>query len=1035
MEDTAMFSPPRKADMPNSLFQPHAPAEHKSPSSPAPAQAPSKSLFQFSAPAPAEQPASAPAPAEAPTKPLFQFSAPAPAEQPASAQLPAEGPTKSLFNFSAFAPVDQQTVSSLAPAQASPVQAPTKSLFQFQAPVEHETASSPAPAQAPAPAPAQAPTKSLFGSQAPVEEPTASSTAPAQAALKPLFPFQKPVEPQTVSSTTPVQDPAQPASKEVPDSLFSFQAPIKQPLSLAGPAARAVIKAPVEYEKIKLRSNGPSEPLITDDHSKWTEHDRKYRLRSLNKELLRRLALYDPGSQDFDNVVIFYYQTRERLGLIGPFGARNTKRKADDEDPPADQSSPVKKTKTTELSGSNANPTSSIFSNASGNPFGASTQTSNETSTLSNVGPSSSFTGSSNGTPAPFSSGLSKPYKGPSSNTSNLFQSMLSAASAPTEPSEPKSPFANVPTQPPSAGKSLLSFSQPAAPKVTSPTKPVSPPTSDDVEEEDDAEDQESGEEGSAEAENEDQVLEGQSGSGDDNGSDDDEEDEQAPLSKPENLGKSLFDRIQPPFSNGEPAVKTPNGIQDKNTLKHPAPNHSFQPYTPFAPGFSKSTPQAPTVSPITPFGGSVKSKPATTFEFTPKAPINTPTPIPGASIFAGGSIKTNGPIPGDGLFGSRPSTPNNDELAPKTIFAGLTKVPQTTIDPSKDNTWSKGSPLKFDTSQKITSEGFRFGGAISTNTNFMKAFGKTAEEHEAADKAKRKYEDLGSDAEEDEIEEWEKEYEEKQRVKHTKTTGPSSFGQGGFKPSVAQLDGQADKQTTSPPSLSITAATPLSKGAASSEKFANLFGQKSDTASPAPPATNPVGFSFGAAPIAGSALQPAASYLFPSGNTSGLSSRATSPGMTDTESVGTDGEADGTNDPQTSLMSDRPGEENEEVLYEARTKALKFMDKTTAAKQKGTTPDAYNSVGLGILRVLRNAETGKARIVIRAEPGANVLLNTHLVSFINYTNDSRAAGSGVVRFGVPVENGKIEQWVLKVKSSEKAAALAAVLTNNKSST
>ena len=33
------------------------------------------------------------------------------------------------------------------------------------------------------------------------------------------------------------------------------------------------------------------------------------------------------------------------------------------------------------------------------------------------------------------------------------------------------------------------------------------------------------------------------------------------------------------------------------------------------------------------------------------------------------------------------------------------------------------------------------------------------------------------------------------------------------------------------------------------------------------------------------------------------------------------------------------------------------------------------------------------------------------------------------------VEHGKIEQWVLKVKNSEKASELANILTNNKSST
>lgn len=821
---------------------------------------------------------------------------------------------------------------------------------------------------------------------------------------------------------TPSKPLSQRSDREAVSSPAPTQAPQQAP-------------APVQFEKVKLRSNGPSEPLISDDHTKWSDHDRKYRLRSLNKELVRRLALYDSGSQDFDNIIMFYYHTREKLGLMWPPGARITKRKADDEESSTDRSTPAKKAKASEPSSDNTNSTAGIFSHSSTGTTGASTHASNEDSGLSNGGFSNPVAASINKTSAPFNSGLSKPYTGPTSNTSNLFQSILSGTATPIQPIKPKSPFANVPTQPHSAAKALFSFSEPEAPKVTSPTQPVSPPTSDEVAEEDDADEQESEDEEPADGEMEEQDPEEHSGSGDDNGSDDDEEDDQAPPSKPENLGKSLFDRIQPPLSGGEPSLMTPNGLQDKNTLKQPAPNHSFKPFTPFAAGFAKSTPQAPTVSPITPFGGSVKSNPLSTFDFTPKAPVTTPTPIPGASIFAGGSIKANGPIPGDGLFGSRPSTPNHDEPAPTNIFAGLTKTPHATVDPSKDNTWSKGSPLKFDTPQTSTNGGFTFSGPTSTTTNFMTAFGKNAEEHEKADKAKRKYEDLGSDAEQDEIEEWEAEYEEKQRAKRVKTHANFGFGQGGFKPAVAQVDGQAEKPITSAPSFSITAATPPSKDTASSNKFSNLFGQKSETSSPTPPATNPVGFSFGPAPISASALQPAASYLFPSANTSGLSSRASSPGVTDNESVGTDGEADPTNDPQTSLMSDRPGEENEEVLYEARTKALKFMDKAAAAKQKGSTPDTYNSVGLGILRVLKNAETGKSRIVIRAEPGANVLLNTHLAPFISYTNDSRAEGSGVVRFGVPVDNGKIEQWVLKVKNAGKATDLARILTNNKSPT
>lgn len=716
----------------------------------------------------------------------------------------------------------------------------------------------------------------------------------------------------------------------------------------------------------------------------------------------------------------------------------NTKRKADDDDPEG-RSSLAKKTKTIESSSSN-DPAPNINSSTPRSTFAA---------TNSNFGgftpavasaieaqSSSTFAGAKSNpigtTPTPLSA-----IRGPSSKTSDLFQSMLSSNSAPSQSDKPKSPFANIfttPVQP--ASTAFSSTPLLAVTKATALVKPAFP-ASDETEDDNEDDEQEGDEESEEVSSNDDEEDEGDASQGhdqdgDSDGSDDEKEDEEAPVAKPENQGKSLFDRIQPPASiSGEKELSTPNGPQHKISLKQPAPNHSFKPFTPFPPGVNKSTPQAPTISPLTPWGGSVKPKAAAIFEFTPKAATTTPTPVPGASIFAGGSVISNGPIPGEGLFGSRPSTPNNGDSAPTNIFAGFAKMPTTAIESAKDNTWAKGTPLKFDTSQKSTKEAPKFGSG--TPINFMSAFGKVAEGQLDKDKEKRKYEDLGSDADDDEIAEWEKEDEEKQRAKRAKV---SNFGRGGFKPSGGQSTDQAKEQTSSTPTFSLTAATPPPKSTANSEKFANLFGQKSPAASPAPSATNSVGFSFGAVPSteSASALQPAASYLFASGNTSGLSSRATSPGGTDNESVDTNGEADATNDPQTSLMSERPGEESEEVLYEVRAKAMRYLDTEAAAKQKGSTPNAYNSVGLGILRVLKNAETGKARIVIRAVPGSNVLLNTHLAPFVNYTNDSRATSSGAVRIGVPTENDKIEQWVLKVRNSEKAVELADILTKNKSS-
>ena len=1005
-EDTMMFSPPRTAVRPN-FFQSQPSPSTADPApelvtapvmpSPPPLSDTEHEQATTSSSTPAPEPPNA-----TPTASFAQDLPPAKKKSLFQTLPPTSAPTESLSKDlpPASAPVKKSLFQTLPPTST-----PTKSLFQTMPPTS-------------------APAKSLFQTSSPFEsQELASTTAPPQEPPTPVSPARE---------TVGQRESAQSSAPENASTRMSTQAP-----------------ALVQFEKVRIRTHGPSEPLTTGDPSKWLEHDRKSRLLALNKQLLERLSKHKADSQDFENVIIYYYQTREKLGLMWPSGAKTAKRKAESDDFEADRASPSKKARGNETLGDNTNTTSNTISSAVTSTIGTLTQSTNNKPAPSVFDQSNSGQGGINGTFASSNSGSSKPYKGPTSNTSNLFQSIISDEPAPTTPSKSKSPFASVPTQPQSATKALFSFSQPEIAKVTSPAKPVSPPTSDEVEEGDDVDEQSSEDEENADADNEDQGEEEQSGSDSDSSSDD-EEMEETQSSKPENVGKSLFDRIQPPSAaSGDSGVTTPIGTQDKLMLKQPAPNHSFKPFTPFTSGFAKSTPQAPTVSPITPFAGSVKSKPMATFEFTPKVPVTTPTPMPGASIFAGGSIKLNGPIPGEGLFGSRPSTPNPDESTSTNVFAGFAKTPHATVDPSKDNTWSRGSPLKFDTPQKAAGVGVSLGPADSTKRNFMAAFGETAEkaveEAAKAAKAAEKYNDLGSDAEADEIEEWEKTYEEKQRAKRAKTTTVSAFGQGGFKPAVAQVDAATEKSSTPPPSFSITAATP-SKDNESSTKFSNLFGQKSDTSSSAPPATNPVGFSFGPASTSGlasssaSALQPAASYLFASANTSGLSSRATSPGATDNESVGTDGEADATNDPQTSLMSGRTGEENEEVLYEVRAKALKYMNAAAAAKEKGSKADDWNSVGLGILRVLKNKDTGKSRIVIRAEPGANVLLNTHLAPFISYINDTPArgpgvAGSGVVRFGVPVEKDKIERWVLKVKSEEKAEHLARVLTENKDST
>ena len=132
--------------------------------------------------------------------------------------------------------------------------------------------------------------------------------------------------------------------------------------------------------------------------------------------------------------------------------------------------------------------------------------------------------------------------------------------------------------------------------------------------------------------------------------------------------------------------------------------------------------------------------------------------------------------------------------------------------------------------------------------------------------------------------------------------------------------------------------------------------------------------------------------------------------------------------EPQNNLMNSRPGEEDEEVIFEIRGKALKLMGEGEAASKKLAA--GYNTVGLGPMRVLKNSTTGRTRMVMRAEPGANVIINTVLSPSMNYFNASQKA-SGAVKFGI-LTGKEVEHWVMKVKNAQMAEELSGVLEANK---
>lgn len=93
-------------------------------------------------------------------------------------------------------------------------------------------------------------------------------------------------------------------------------------------------------------------------------------------------------------------------------------------------------------------------------------------------------------------------------------------------------------------------------------------------------------------------------------------------------------------------------------------------------------------------------------------------------------------------------------------------------------------------------------------------------------------------------------------------------------------------------------------------------------------------------------------------------------------------------------------GEEDEEVAFECRARAFKLAT-------------GWASQGTGVVRLLKHPATGRSRIVLRADPGGNVILNTLLKKEFDYSRQQNS-----VQFMVPqANNEKPEHWAIRVKA------------------
>lgn len=110
-------------------------------------------------------------------------------------------------------------------------------------------------------------------------------------------------------------------------------------------------------------------------------------------------------------------------------------------------------------------------------------------------------------------------------------------------------------------------------------------------------------------------------------------------------------------------------------------------------------------------------------------------------------------------------------------------------------------------------------------------------------------------------------------------------------------------------------------------------------------------------------------------------------------------------------------GEENEEVLFYRKSK-LMLLDSSNKE-------NPYKNLGIGELKVLKNAQTQASRILVRADGGLRVLLNVGLMKDMTY---STMGNGSLVRVPAVNSEGALETYVLKVKTPADGAELCETL-------
>ena len=154
----------------------------------------------------------------------------------------------------------------------------------------------------------------------------------------------------------------------------------------------------------------------------------------------------------------------------------------------------------------------------------------------------------------------------------------------------------------------------------------------------------------------------------------------------------------------------------------------------------------------------------------------------------------------------------------------------------------------------------------------------------------------------------------------------------------------------------------------------------------------------------------------------SAVTSRATTPGLTtgeesNAEGGGEEGGAATPPEKQLDLSGASAGEENEEVLMSVRAKASAYV----------SGENIWATKGVGELRVLKDKEGGKVRVVLRADTTGKVVMNAALVAGATYDK----AAAKLVNFPMATEGG-VQRWLLRTGEEAPATQLSKLLEENK---